>query len=113
MSLDYVMREHPLSLKPVKKNTVNNFDQPVQLKLHEAVLRGGEPTLLLEPTYEILGAYPRGFFVMMAKRNILHNFVFNYPDHPWFEDLFGLRKVFIYVHLSIFNNRNSHFMSFF
>ncbi|KAI8327678.1 hypothetical protein EDC96DRAFT_88944 [Choanephora cucurbitarum] len=28
----------------------------------------------------------------MAKRNIMHNFVFAYPDHPWFEDLYGLRK---------------------
>ncbi|KAI9309182.1 hypothetical protein BJ944DRAFT_154818 [Cunninghamella echinulata] len=63
-----------------------------QLITHEVVYRGDEPRLLLEDTYDIQGAYPRGFFVLMAKRNIQHNFVFQYPDHPWFEDLYGLRK---------------------
>ncbi|KAI8379104.1 uncharacterized protein BYT42DRAFT_593378 [Radiomyces spectabilis] len=42
--------------------------------------------------YEIKGAYPRGFFVVMAKRAIQHSFVFQYPDHPWFDDLYGMRK---------------------
>lgn len=67
-------------------------DIPIPLVTQEVVYRGDEPKLLLEKSYEIQGAYPRGFFVMMAKQSIQHNFVFRYPDHPWFEDLYGLRK---------------------
>lgn len=91
------MKDQPLHMKPSKRQRVNNHPEEannldVQLKTHEVFYRGDEPKLLLEDSYEIQGAYPRGFFVMMAKRNIKHNFVFEYPEHYWFEDLYGLRK---------------------
>ncbi|KAI8095621.1 hypothetical protein BDF21DRAFT_328392 [Thamnidium elegans] len=86
-------------LKPTKRTKYNNNSDEdtnnnleVQLKTHEVFYRGDEPKVLLEDMYEIQGAYPRGFFVIMAKRNIQHNFVFTYPDNYWFEDLYGLRK---------------------
>ncbi|CAO3654934.1 unnamed protein product [Mucor hiemalis] len=97
LSLKLVMKDQPLHMKPSKRQRVNNHPEEannldVQLKTHEVFYRGDEPKLLLEDSYEIQGAYPRGFFVMMAKRNIKHNFVFEYPEHYWFEDLYGLRK---------------------
>ncbi|KAI8639866.1 hypothetical protein BD408DRAFT_349057 [Parasitella parasitica] len=89
------MKDQPLTLRPVGrrvngKDDVDNLE--CQLKTIEVIIRGDEPKVLLEDVYEIQGAYPRGFFVMMAKRQIQHNFVFELPDHPWFEDLYGLRK---------------------
>ncbi|CAO0797315.1 unnamed protein product [Mucor circinelloides] len=99
LSLKYVMQDQPLTLRPVgrrvngqngQRNDVDNLE--CQLRTIEVLIRGDEPKILLEDTYEIQGAYPRGFFVMMAKRQIQHNFVFAFPDHPWFEDLYGLRK---------------------
>ncbi|KAI9485687.1 MAG: hypothetical protein EXX96DRAFT_16356 [Benjaminiella poitrasii] len=98
LSLRLVMKEQPMTLRPSKRtklsketeDTSNTLEVP--LIPHEVIIRGDEPKVLLEDVYEIQGAYPRGFFVMMAKRNIQHSFVFTYPDHPWFEDLYGLRK---------------------
>ncbi|KAI8997272.1 NLI interacting factor-like phosphatase-domain-containing protein [Pilobolus umbonatus] len=86
------MKDQPLILKPAKRSKLDDDNLHIQLTTHEVIIRGDEPKLLLEDSYEIQGAYPRGFFVMMAKRSIQHNFVFTYPDHPWFEDLYGLRK---------------------
>lgn len=96
LSLKLVMKDQPLNVKPTKRTKYNDGDTnnnlEVQLKTHEVFYRGDEPRVLLEDMYEIQGAYPRGFFVIMAKRNIQHNFVFTYPDNYWFEDLYGLRK---------------------
>ncbi|RCI04192.1 RNA polymerase II [Rhizopus stolonifer] len=94
LSLKLVINEQPVSLRPSKKPKINHSENNLEipLKIHEIIIRGDEPKVLLEDVYEIQGAYPRGYFVMMAKRNIMHNFVFAYPDHPWFEDLYGLRK---------------------
>ncbi|ORX58108.1 hypothetical protein DM01DRAFT_1318835 [Hesseltinella vesiculosa] len=95
LSLKQVTKEQPTLLG--RRSTAQQLNQPtndelVQLVTHDIAYRGDEPQLLLGDRYDILGAFPRGFFVMMAKRNIQHNFVFQYPDHPWFEDLYGLRK---------------------
>lgn len=99
LSLKYVMQDQPLTLLPVGRRMngqngqrSNDDSLECQLRTIEVLIRGDEPKILLEDTYEIQGAYPRGFFVMMAKRQIQHNFVFAFPDHPWFEDLYGLRK---------------------
>ncbi|KAG2202543.1 hypothetical protein INT47_012537, partial [Mucor saturninus] len=98
LSLKLVMKDQPLNVKPPKRAKYNNEGDAtnnnleVQLKTHEVFYRGDEPKVLLEDMYEIQGAYPRGFFVIMAKKNIQHNFVFTYPDNYWFEDLYGLRK---------------------
>ncbi|OAC99454.1 hypothetical protein MUCCIDRAFT_92743 [Mucor lusitanicus CBS 277.49] len=99
LSLKYVMQDQPLTLLPVGRRIngpngqrSNDDSLECQLRIIEVLIRGDEPKILLEDTYEIQGAYPRGFFVMMAKRQIQHNFVFAFPDHPWFEDLYGLRK---------------------
>lgn len=84
--------------KPIKRTKYNNNTEEdnnnleVQLKTHEIFHRGDEPKVLLEDVYEVQGDYPRGFFVIMAKRNIQHSFVFKYPENLWFEDLYGLRK---------------------
>ncbi|KAF1802727.1 hypothetical protein FB192DRAFT_1282243 [Mucor lusitanicus] len=93
------MQDQPLTLLPVGRRIngpngqrSNDDSLECQLRIIEVLIRGDEPKILLEDTYEIQGAYPRGFFVMMAKRQIQHNFVFAFPDHPWFEDLYGLRK---------------------
>jgi hypothetical protein len=102
LSLKMMMKEQPMNVRPVKRarlddnaqeSTAEQWTMEVQLKTTEISIRGDEPPVLLEEVYEIQGAYPRGFFVMMAKRNVQHNFVFEYPLHPWFEDLYGLRKV--------------------
>lgn len=99
LSLNFVMKDQPLTLRPVgrrlngQNDTRNEIDNlECQLKTVDVIIRGDEPQVILEDMYEIQGAYPRGFFVMMAKRNIQHNFVFELPDHPWFQDLYGLRK---------------------
>ncbi|KAI8138435.1 hypothetical protein BJV82DRAFT_523411 [Fennellomyces sp. T-0311] len=89
LSLDFVTKDQPALLD--KRNGRVNTSQ-VPLYTEQIIYRGDEPKLLLESNYEIQGAYPRGFFVVMAKRSMQHNFVFRYPDHPWFEDLYGLRK---------------------
>ncbi|KAI8059212.1 hypothetical protein BC940DRAFT_328396 [Gongronella butleri] len=93
LSLQLVTREQPTLFGRRSQQPKPATDlAPIPLVTHDIAYRGDEPRLLLEDLYDIRGAYPRGFFVMMAKRNIQHNFVFQYPDHPWFEDLYGLRK---------------------
>ncbi|KAK4514645.1 uncharacterized protein ATC70_002246 [Mucor velutinosus] len=99
LSLKYVMQDQPLTLLPVGRRMNGQDDQrsyddnsECQLRIIDLLIHGDEPKILLEDTYEIQGAYYRGFYVMMAKRQIQHNFVFAYPDHPWFEDLYGMRK---------------------
>lgn len=59
----------------------------------EILHKMGDPKLLLEETYDVPGAVPRSFFVVMAHRGIAHSFIFDFPDHAWFHDLAGLRKV--------------------
>lgn len=106
LSLNLVNKDVNLRPSPAKRqrlnpsdesnsssNSSNNNNNEVQLKTHEVFYRNDlEPKVLLEDKYEIQGAYPRGFFVIMAKRSIAHNFVFSYPENSWFEDLYGLRK---------------------
>jgi hypothetical protein len=82
-----------MSRRPLSQQQQSLFDQPVELITHKIDYRPSDPRLLLEDRYDVQGSYSRGLFVLMAKRNIPHNFVFHYPDHPWFEDLYGLRKV--------------------
>jgi hypothetical protein len=98
LSLNLVNKDVNLRPSPSKRIRYNPDEVPinnneVQLKTHEVFYRNeNEPKVLLEEKFEIQGAYPRGFFVMMAKRSIVHNFVFQYPENSWFEDLYGLRK---------------------
>ncbi|KAI8341668.1 NLI interacting factor-like phosphatase-domain-containing protein [Chlamydoabsidia padenii] len=81
-----------MSRRPLSQQQQSLFDQPVELITHKIDYRPSDPRLLLEDRYDVQGSYSRGLFVLMAKRNIPHSFVFHYPDHPWFEDLYGLRK---------------------
>jgi hypothetical protein len=92
------MKDHPLSLRATKRAKLNNeesnhnLSMEVELKTTEIFVRGDDPKVLLEDSFEIQGDVPRGFFVMIAKKNIPYNFVFKYPENPWFEDVCGLRK---------------------
>ncbi|KAI8084654.1 NLI interacting factor-like phosphatase-domain-containing protein [Halteromyces radiatus] len=94
ISLQRVAKEIPSFAKRPRSHQQSNFDEtlPIQLITHEIGLRKNDPRLILENTYDIQGSYRRGFFVLMAQRNMPHTFVFYNPDHPWFEDLYGLRK---------------------
>jgi hypothetical protein len=65
----------------------------IPLVTREILHKMGDPKLLLEETYDVPGAVPRSFFVVMAHRGIAHSFIFDFPDHAWFHDLAGLRKV--------------------
>lgn len=99
LSLKLAMKDHPLSFRAAKRAKLSNsnaktedINMEVELKTHEIIVRGDDPKVLLEDSFEIQGDVPRGFFVMIAKKNIPYNFVFAYPEHPWFEDVCGLRK---------------------
>lgn len=83
------MKDQPLSLA---KRETSNIPLFVDLQIQQAFLHGGDPKILLENELEIQGSYPRGFFVMMAKKQIKQTFIFTIPEHPWFEDLRGLRR---------------------
>lgn len=91
ISLERVIQEQPLLLD--RQFSGSNGTSHFQLVPCEIIFRGDEPRVFLEESYQIEGAYPRGFFVAMAKRELQHNFVFRHPDHPYFEDLYGLRRV--------------------
>lgn len=95
LSLRRVAQEQPLLLDP--RFSGPNSSAPLQLIAQDIFFRGDEPRVFLEESYEIEGAYPRGFFIAMAKRQIEHNFVFRHPDHPYFDDLYGLRRVNINI----------------
>ncbi|KAL1926585.1 hypothetical protein VTP01DRAFT_5706 [Rhizomucor pusillus] len=90
ISLERVIQEQPLLLD--RQFSGSNGTSHFQLVPCEIIFRGDEPRVFLEESYQIEGAYPRGFFVAMAKRELQHNFVFRHPDHPYFEDLYGLRR---------------------
>jgi hypothetical protein len=80
----------------------------------EILHKPGDPKLLLEETYDVPGAVPRSFFVVMAHRGIAHSFIFDFPDHAWFHDLAGLRKVsktgcgWVTNNLAILDVANTH-----
>lgn len=89
LSLGIVMKEQHLSLA---KRDKTNMSTDVYLKADQVIIRGDDPKILLENHLEMQGTYPRGFFVLMMQKQIPHNFIFQSPDHPWFEDLYGLRR---------------------
>ena len=68
--------------------------QDIYLNIRECKFKPSDPILLLESDLEVQCALPRSFFVTLAQKEWPHHFVFDYPDHPWFMDLFGLRKVY-------------------
>ncbi|KAI9319727.1 hypothetical protein BX666DRAFT_1319475 [Dichotomocladium elegans] len=89
LSLESVLKNQPV---PVDRRTGRPCSKQVQLTTHEVVYRGTEPSFLLEEHYEIQGVDPRGIFFIFAQLQMGHSFVFLNPDHPWFDDIYGLRK---------------------
>ncbi|KAG2171693.1 hypothetical protein INT43_008073 [Umbelopsis isabellina] len=72
--------------------TLPSSNDSIPLVTREILHKPGDPKLLLEENYDVPGAVPRSFFVVMAHRGITHSFVFDFPDHAWFHDLAGFRK---------------------
>ncbi|RKP34946.1 hypothetical protein BJ085DRAFT_13432, partial [Dimargaris cristalligena] len=57
----------------------------------------------LDREYHLVGVLPRSYFVVLKLNRVPHQFVFDFPDHPWFRDLFGLRKS-AYVRIRVDNS---------
>jgi hypothetical protein len=83
--------QNPSSWRPQLK--LPSSTDSIALVTREILHKPGDPKLLLEENYDIPGAVPRSFFVVMTHRGIAHSFIFDFPDHAWFHDLAGLRKV--------------------
>jgi hypothetical protein len=83
--------QNPSSWRP--QLTLPSSNDSIPLVTREILHKPGDPKLLLEENYDVPGAVPRSFFVVMAHRGITHSFVFDFPDHAWFHDLAGFRKV--------------------
>ncbi|KAJ1650048.1 hypothetical protein IWQ61_009047 [Dispira simplex] len=60
--------------------------------LEMALPEGFSSTFLLGEEYQLQGILPRSYFVVMQYNRVQHQLVFEFPDHSWFHDLFGLRK---------------------
>ncbi|KAJ1921133.1 hypothetical protein IWQ60_006824 [Tieghemiomyces parasiticus] len=60
-------------------------------------------TFFLDRQYHVMGMLPRSFFVVLKLNHAAHHFVFDFPDHPWFRDLFGLRQS-CYVRMRVENS---------
>ncbi|KAJ1978208.1 hypothetical protein H4R35_001993 [Dimargaris xerosporica] len=50
------------------------------------------PVFHLDREYAITGALRRSYYLVMEYNNVPYQFVFDFPDHAWFHDLYGLRK---------------------
>lgn len=46
---------------------------------------------ILESEYAVKSICPRSYFALF--KTLKHTFVFDMPDHKWFKELAGLRKV--------------------
>lgn len=90
LSLDTVLKNQPVIMD--RRNNMPCSRQ-VQLITHEVLYRGTEPNFILEDSYEVQGADPRGIFYVLTQRQLSHTFVFLNPEHPWFDDIYGLRRV--------------------
>jgi hypothetical protein len=94
LCLQQVTKDKPsTSRRQLSQQQQSAFHQPAELVTCNIDHRWNDPRLILEDKYDVQGSYSRGLFVLLAKRNIPHTFVFHYPNHPWFQDLYGLRKV--------------------
>ncbi|KAI9321258.1 hypothetical protein BX666DRAFT_1850875 [Dichotomocladium elegans] len=60
--------------------------------MRESTLHGTDLPLLLEDRYDIEGVEARSVFGFAIHQQTRFTFVFRIPDHPWFEDLIGLRR---------------------
>ncbi|KAI9593161.1 hypothetical protein BDF19DRAFT_170865 [Syncephalis fuscata] len=47
---------------------------------------------ILDPEYRIAGVLPRGCYSSLHQLQIKFSFVFQFPQHSWFEDMAGMRK---------------------
>src|SRR5690606_25104308 len=67
------------------------YPPTVELRTKEVIPVLGR-RFLLEREYVILGVLPRSCYASIHQLQVKYSFVFQLPQHPWFEDLAGMRK---------------------